>query len=205
MARQRKFGASATSLDYRVAGHRWDGLAKAAVSGEKEAYRCLLNEVRPWLAGFFRRRLDSSFVDDAVQDSMLALHTKLGTFDTSRPFMPWLTAIARHKWIDKLREIGAQRFVELEDKHEVESPETALVASLAVDRLLASLKKPQADAIRFHKLLGLNADDAARQTGQSPSLVRVNAHRGIAKLRSMMTEKIVLTKTVAPQPVLAAA
>ena len=33
----------------------------------------------------------------------MSLHRKLATWDSGRPFLPWLAAIARYRWIDALR------------------------------------------------------------------------------------------------------
>jgi RNA polymerase sigma-70 factor (ECF subfamily) len=52
--------------------------------------------------------------------------------------------------------------------------------------LLATLKGPQALAIRLVKLDGLSIEEAAAATGQSPSLVKVNIHRGLARLTARL-------------------
>ena len=77
-----------------------------AQAGDAAAYRRLLGGIQPWLLRYFARRLPPSFVDDAVQDALVAIHTKRHTFDPARPFGPWLSAVARHKWIDRLRSMG---------------------------------------------------------------------------------------------------
>ena len=78
-------------------------LMAAAQRGDKAAYRLLLDELRSWLARYYRRRLTEAHVDDAVQDALLAIHNKRHTYDPARAFAPWLAAIARYKWIDRLR------------------------------------------------------------------------------------------------------
>ena len=75
----------------------------AVQSGNGGAYRRLLGEIRPWLLRYYARRLPPGSVDDAVQEAMIALHTKRHTYDPERAFGPWLAAIARYKWIDRLR------------------------------------------------------------------------------------------------------
>jgi len=52
--------------------------------------------------------------------------------------------------------------------------------------LLAQLKPAQADAVRLVKLQGLSVAEAARATGQSIPLVKVNAHRGLARLARLV-------------------
>ncbi len=77
----------------------------AAQAGDRGAYHRLLSELRVWLRRYYVGRLPSGMVDDATQDALLAIHEKRHTYDPSRPFLPWLAAIARYKWIDRLRSL----------------------------------------------------------------------------------------------------
>ena len=51
---------------------------------------------------------------------------------------------------------------------------------------MATLKPAQSDVIRLVKLDGLSIEAAAAQTGQSPALVKVNIHRGLARLARLI-------------------
>ncbi|UAJ11854.1 sigma-70 family RNA polymerase sigma factor [Glacieibacterium megasporae] len=154
----------------------------AAQAGNGSAYRRLLAEVRPWLLRYYSRRLPPGSVEDAVQDTMIALHTKRHTYDPARAFGPWLAAIARYKWIDRLRAMKRSAADELPDDLAVGDHESAITSATVLHALLAELKPAQAEAIRLVKLAGLSVDDAATRTGQSPSLIKVNIHRGLARL-----------------------
>ena len=44
------------------------------------------------------------------------------------------------------------------------------------------LKPAQAEVIRLVKMHGFSIEEAAAKTGQSASLVKVNIHRGIARM-----------------------
>jgi RNA polymerase sigma-70 factor (ECF subfamily) len=166
----------------RVAAAEWGALMAAAQTGHGGAYRRLLGEVRPWLLRYYARRLPPAAVDDAVQEAMIALHTKRATYDPARPFGPWLAAIARYKWIDRLRAMKRTAADVLPDDIAVGDHESAVTSASVLASLLATLKGPQAAAIRLVKLDGLSIDEAAAATGQSPSLVKVNIHRGLARL-----------------------
>src|SRR3546814_3353082 len=80
-------------------------LMAAAQKGDKTAYNVLLSETGMWLERYFRRRVPPHQLEDLVQDVLLALHAKRSTYDTSRPFLPWLAAIARYRWVDHLRKV----------------------------------------------------------------------------------------------------
>ncbi|MFZ8528631.1 sigma factor, partial [Staphylococcus aureus] len=73
--------------------------------------------------GFYARRLPPAMVDDAVQDTLIAIHEKRHTYDPERPFKPWLMAVARYKWIDRLRSMSRSRTEELPEEIAVEDHE----------------------------------------------------------------------------------
>lgn len=68
----------------------------ASLSGDAIAYRALLQEAARWLRRYYAARLVPSAIDDAVRDTLLALHTRRHTFDVQQAFLPWLAAIARY-------------------------------------------------------------------------------------------------------------
>lgn len=158
----------------------------AAQAGDAPAYRRLLDALRPWLQRYFARRLPPSAVDDAVQETMIAIHAKRHTYDPGRPFGPWLAGIARYKWIDRLRATARHAADELPDSLSTPDHESSVTSAVALRSLMATLKGPQADAIRLVKLEGLSIEEAAARTGQSPSLVKVNIHRGLARLARLV-------------------
>ena len=164
----------------------WGQLMAAAQTGHAAAYRRLLNELRRWLNGFYGRRLPSSMVEDAVQETLIAIHEKRHTYDPRRPFRPWLMAVARYKWIDRLRSMHRSRAEELPDDIAVEDHESSVTSSVVLARLMAELKPAQAEAIRLVKIEGFFVAQASARTGQSGSLIKVNIHRGLAKLTSIV-------------------
>ncbi|WP_298198232.1 sigma-70 family RNA polymerase sigma factor [Novosphingobium sp.] len=163
----------------------WDGAMVATLQGDAQAYRQLLEQAARWLRRFFARRLPVDLVDDAVQECLMALHTRRTTFTPGRPFLPWLTAIARYKWVDSLRASGRHAADEL-----IEAPiaghEDTVVSAIGLRGLLAHLRSSQSEVIRLVKLEGLSIREAAVATGQSEPLVKVNIHRGMLALRSLL-------------------
>jgi RNA polymerase sigma-70 factor (ECF subfamily) len=165
-------------------------LMAAAQRGDKAAYRLLLDELRSWLARYYRRRLPEAHVDDAVQDALLAVHNKRHTYDPARAFAPWLAAIARYKWIDRLRTMTVHRTEPLDDDIpdylQIGDHGDTVISAAVLNELLGTLKPGQADVIRLVKLGGHSIDEAALLTGQSPALVKVNIHRGLSKLAALV-------------------
>lgn len=164
----------------------WDQLMAAAQAGDVNAYRVLLGQLASWLRRYYARRLPPSMTEDAVQDVLLAIHEKRHTYDPARPFGPWLAAIARYKWIDRLRSLKAEASEPLDETMGVPDHGDAVVAGSALRQLLAELKPPQAEAIRLVKLEGYSVEETSRATGQSVSLVKINIHRGLKRLASLV-------------------
>ena len=166
----------------RLTDGDWNALMTAAQSGNAGDYRRLLTEVGVWLRRYYIKRLPYAMVDDTVQEVLLALHEKRHTYDPSKPFGPWLAAIARYKWIDRLRAMKAASLEELSDDLSVLDHGEAVQSARSLEVLLSRLKPAQAEVIRLVKLQGLSIEEAATRTGQTISLVKVNIHRGLGRL-----------------------
>ncbi|OQW74812.1 MAG: RNA polymerase subunit sigma-24 [Proteobacteria bacterium ST_bin13] len=167
----------------------WGRLMAAAQEGHAAAYRRLLDEVRTWLNRFYARRLPPAMVEDAVQDTLIAIHEKRHTYDPERPFKPWLMAVARYKWIDRLRSMGRSATEELPDDIAIEDHESSVTSSVVLRELMAELKPAQAEAIRLVKIEGYSVEEASERTGQSGSLIKVNIHRGLARLAAIVQKQ----------------
>jgi RNA polymerase sigma factor (sigma-70 family) len=167
---------------------KWGGLMAAAQAGHGGAYRRLLEEVRHWLQRYMSRRLPSSLVEDTVQEVLIAIHEKRHTYDPRRPFQPWLVAVARYKWIDTLRRMNRGLGAVLSEDLAVGDHENEVMNAELLERLMAALKPAQADVIRLVKIQGYSIEEASIRTRQSSSLVKVNIHRGLARL-SKIVEK----------------
>ncbi|MBA4748435.1 MAG: sigma-70 family RNA polymerase sigma factor [Sphingopyxis sp.] len=160
-------------------------LMRASQGGDRAAYRALLNECQRWLAGYFRRRIAPHLVDDLIQETLVSLHRKRASWDGDRAFLPWLAAIARYRWIDMLRR--QRESDELDDDFGAVGPEDEAVhARLSLGRLLVQLPAGQAQAISLVKIEGASIAEAARITGQTESLVKVNIHRGLKRLAQLV-------------------
>jgi DNA-directed RNA polymerase specialized sigma24 family protein len=92
----------------------WSRMMTAAIAGDEGAYRRLLEDigrsVRAMARGAFARAgVGDADVEDAVQETLLAIHLKRHTWDPEQPLAPWVYAIARHKVVDALRRRGRRK------------------------------------------------------------------------------------------------
>jgi RNA polymerase sigma factor (sigma-70 family) len=161
-------------------------LMRLSQAGDRQAYAVLLEQTGKWLARYFAQKIAADAVDDLVQDTLISLHKKRASYDPSRPFLPWLAAIARYRWIDRLRQGYRHASEQPDDRHGVDSHEDVVTARISIERLLHQLPEAQAVAIRLVKIEGLSIAEATRLCGQSESLVKVNIHRGLKRLAALI-------------------
>ncbi len=155
------------------------------LEGSASAHNALLRSIAPLLRSFFSRRIHGDFADveDLVQETLIAIHTRRGSFDRDRAFTPWLFSIARHKLVDHFRRGFRHQPIEgLEDILVAEGFEESSNAAMDVERLLGTLPAKQARAIRETKIQGLSVADVAVRAGMSISDVKVSVHRGMKSL-----------------------
>jgi RNA polymerase sigma factor (sigma-70 family) len=156
-----------------------------ALKGDKAAYRLVLDQSRKWLASYYRRRVPPQMIDDLIQETLVSVHNKRQSFDTSRPFLPWLAAVARYRWIDALRRMRDEDELDPETVGDARDDEE-VVARLSLERLLSHLPTAQANAIVLTRIEGRSVAEASRISGQSESLIKVNVHRGLRKLAALV-------------------
>ncbi len=162
------------------------GLMVQSLDGDAAAYRQFLGGCQTWLMRYYARKMPPSQIDDLVQETLISLHKKRSTYDPTRPFLPWLAAIARYRWIDQLRKTGRAGEVELHDIHGVDSDEEAIASKLSLARLLDQIRPEQARVITLVKIEGLSIAEASGASGQSESLVKVNIHRGLKRMATLL-------------------
>ncbi len=172
----------------------WGALMARAQAGDGAAYRTLLQAISPWLrqlaSARFRARAD---VEDVVQDVLLTLHAIRHTYDPSRPFRPWLVAVAKRRIADRLRtdiRRGARETF-LQPEHETfAAPETNPMEEESEARRLrqAVLQLPEAQrqAVTMLKLEEKSLAETAAATGFSVAALKVSSHRALKKLRKLL-------------------
>ena len=172
----------------------WSALMARAQDGDRLAYRRLLEEVTPYLRSLAARHGGlSGETEDTVQDILLALHAARHTYDASRPFGPWLLAIARRRIADRLRHLCRLAAAEtaLEPKHETISAPgpnlyTLLSGRRGLHEAIEKLPPGQRQAVLLLKLRGLSLKEAASESGMSAAALKVASHRGLKALRATL-------------------
>ena len=171
----------------------WSIYMARAQRGDREAYRRLLEEITPYLRALAARRLQNrSDVEDVVQDVLLTVHAVRHTYDPTRPFGPWLVAIANRRVIDGLRRRGrvGSHETPLHAEHETfAAPETnyheAVSDGRALREAVEDLPPGQREAISLLKLNEMSLKEAAAASGMSVAALKVATHRALKNLRKL--------------------
>ena len=185
--------AGSAQADRDARDLRWSRLMAAAQAGDAQAYDALLRECLPVIRAICRSRLrDAADAEDAVQDALLTVHRVRHTYDPSRPFRPWIAAIAERRALDRGRSRGrvAKRQVEMDAAADVAAPEPGADADLDSRRAAASLRQAvetlpaaQRTALGLTKLEGLSLAEASQRSGMSIGALKVATHRALQSLR----------------------
>ncbi len=170
----------------------WSALMRAAIDGDETAYRQLLESLSHGLRaaarrGFVYAGAPPNDVEDVVQETLLALHLKRHTWDSSQPLGPWVRAIARHKLIDALRRRGRRIEVPIDtmlDFLAAEEPRDNLERQDAA-RLVNDLRGRQQVIVRAISIEGKSIREVAESLGMNEGAVRVALHRGLKALAAM--------------------
>jgi RNA polymerase sigma-70 factor (ECF subfamily) len=169
--------------------NNWAVWMRAAMTGDAGAYRQLLVSVAPHVRAVAHSRCRSlgapeGEVEDIVQEVLLTLHLKRGTWDRSRPIGPWVAAITRNKLIDILRQRGRHITVPIEDFMDSLQAEdlTPELSTRDIDTLLGHLKPQQKEIVRSISLNGSSIRETAERLQMTEVAVRVTLHRALKAL-----------------------
>lgn len=173
---------------------------RAAQAGDAQAYARLLRDVTPRLHRIVRRQrqfLPAADIEDLVQDILISLHAVRTTYDPGRPFMPWLTTIARNRLVDGARRYARQKAHEVNvDEYPVTFSEegTNTDSELyrdpeALKQAIQDLPPGQREAVEMLKLREMSLKEAAAASGTSVGALKVSVHRAMGALRKALSKE----------------
>ena len=170
---------------------RWAALMCSAQKGGEDDYRQLLVELSRVIKHYLLSRIGQQhFVEDCMQESLIAIHQARHSYDPRRRFRPWLFAIVRHKAIDTLRRQRSQQ--QLARQQEILQldaqldPHSDIENTIAQGRLLACLSPEHREVLTLTKFIGLSNAEAASRLSISEGAVKVKVHRAIGKLTRLL-------------------
>lgn len=171
-----------------------EALFAAYAAGDQRAFQALFARYGPLVTRLVRRRVfDPTDAGDLVQQTFFQLHRARHDFRIDGKLRPWLLTIAMNVVRQYFRRRKRATEVPL---HEDGSwmPSTGPHDPVAAERArqlraaLARLPDKQRVAIELHWLEGIPFPEVADIVGASVSAVKVRAHRGYARLRTLLEE-----------------
>ena len=174
--------------------NRWSALMVSAQAGNQDDYQALLEELGDVVHRFLCSRFGHHhFIEDCVQEALVAVHQARHTYNPRHPFRPWLFAIVRHKTIDILRkqrtrEKATDQYTREQQvlSQPFDTPEAG--DGMLENGLLDKLPDQQREILVLTKVIGYSIAETAGKLGISQSAVKVRVHRAIRKLRQLLEE-----------------
>lgn len=177
------------------ATERADAAMDRYAAGDDSAFADVYDAVGPRLHAFLLRQTRNRIsADDLLQQTLLQVHRKRGTYQSGLPVLPWAFAIARRLYIDELRRrkadaLWSARGVEEDDHLASSSPHDELASlevAARVEAELARMPKTQRAAFELLKVEGLSHQEAAQALGTTVSAVKLRAFRAYATIRAVL-------------------
>ncbi len=173
-----------------MADHDFDEALEAARGGAEWAVALLFQSIQPDLLRFLAYRA-RDVVEDLASETWLAVAQSLPQFSGSiSEFRALVFTIARRRVVDHYRRQG-RRPLSVPFAYDNDPPGSdevadqvveAMSSRAAIDRLVKTLPKSQAEVVILRVVAGLSSEEVAKVTGRSAGAVRVLQHRAIARL-----------------------
>ena len=163
---------------------RWQHEDIAAAHELRRDLSVLWSKSHTVVSGYIRSVVfDFHLAEDVLQETAATVAEKFDEYDRSRPFVPWVLAIARHKVLDALRSSAKDRLVFDEDIvmqlcstfGEMEPRVTD--AQIALERCLPRIQGRSKKLIEMRYLRDQTASAIATATGMTSGAVAVALYR----------------------------
>lgn len=172
-------------------------LVAQAYSGKRQAFDELMRRHEPRMTNLARRTMgNNADAEDAVQEAMAAAWFKLGQFDRSLPFGPWITRIVLNKCRDQLRKRKVMKLFDFGSDNEVEqvatdSPDQHESAEAAqslkfVQKEISNLPTRLREALILVTFDGQSQADAATILGTTEKAIETRIYRARNRLREKL-------------------
>jgi RNA polymerase sigma-70 factor (ECF subfamily) len=166
---------------------------RAGLNGDAAAYRRALTLLAPLLRRGVRSALarcgrSGDAAEDIVQETLLAIHLKRGTWDAAQPLEPWAHAIARYKMIDFMRRKGERVHADIADFAETlpDYSSSGGEQAMSIQTMLGQLPARDRDIVESMTVQGATARETGERLGLNEGAVRVALHRALKSLAAMV-------------------
>ncbi|RFC35237.1 MAG: RNA polymerase, sigma subunit, ECF family [Candidatus Nitrotoga sp. SPKER] len=167
-------------------------LMRQSQNGDQQAYASLLKQTSLFLHTFLANRLRyTNEVDDLLQEILISIHKARHTYDSNRPYKPWVYAIAKFRLQDYLRAHYSDQLRQAIDLEDIEEnfQESVTETAISFESISGEIKKlpeKQAAILQLMHQEGYTAKEIAEKMGMNESAVKVAAHRAYKLLRKKL-------------------
>ncbi|HYQ30566.1 MAG TPA: RNA polymerase sigma factor [Polyangiaceae bacterium] len=163
--------------------------------GDESAFASVYDSVAPRVHAYLiRQTRDRAVADDLLQQTLLQMHRKRGTYLAGLPVLPWAFAIARRLYIDECRRRKSDALWSAcdlgeDDRRAGSAPDEELASREAARLVEAELQRipgNQRVAFELLKVDGLSHQEAARALDTTVSAVKLRAFRAYAAIRAVL-------------------
>ena len=161
----------------------------AIASGDRHALRILHDRHAPWLSlRLARRCADPGVVDEALQDTFMAVWRSAGRYDGRGEVGAWIWGIAIRSLIDALRRLPRSEVLvaEVDDRRSVEQEVLLGVEHGDLGGALRELSPELRAVVQATVLDGLTSREAGRLLGIPAGTVKTRMMRARAQLRAAL-------------------
>lgn len=164
-----------------------EALLQAVAGGDRAAMRTLYERHAPWLTlRLARRCADPDTVDDAVQDTFVAVWRSAARYDGSGAVGAWIWGIGVRRLIDAVRRRPPREFTSHERVEDAPSAEEQVLLGVEHGDLAGALNRlsPELRAVVQATVLdGLTTREAGQLLGIPAGTVKTRMMRARTQLR----------------------
>lgn len=163
-------------------------ITKAQI-GDGAAYTELLQGLSSFLKNYLRKRIfDQNEIDEVIQETLVAVHRSLHTYDSEKNFMGWFLAIVEYKIIDYIR--GLKKHTNSVDINSISNflsvPNSDSNLKIDIEKAINSLSSREKNVLRLIKVDGQSISEVAKQLNLTEANVKVIAHRAYINLKTYL-------------------
>lgn len=171
---------------------RWSNLMHQTQKGDEVAYHQLLSELSKVIHAYLCRQFgQAAFIDDCVQESLIAIHKARNTYNHERPFKPWMNALIKYKTIDVIRKYNTKQDIyDIDDlfshNEQQEINNYSMDEHLAGMQILNKIPRTDSEVLLCTKFMGFSVEETAERLNISPSAVKQRVKRAISKTKNLL-------------------
>ncbi len=160
---------------------RW---VRQARRGSQRAFSLLYERFSPLVHGILLGRFHPATADDLTQECFMTAFMRLGQLQEDGKFGAWIAVIARR--IRLPPEVGRAADQDLDGVRDGAAAPEEVAEADRILRAITSLPEAYRETLMLRLAEGMSGPEIAAVTGLTPQSVRVNLHRGMAKLRAAL-------------------